>query len=128
MTLTRTVTLRFAESPAAMSGPVTALLGGALVGLGITLLVMAWRGVLVSAVDSGWRLRLLTWREKRVAPRVAISGAAAVLVGSFTGWPAAAVLAGLAVWTLPNIAGPDRQQDHALAVVDAERQVLEQQV
>jgi Flp pilus assembly protein TadB len=53
------------------------------------------------------------------AIRVAGVLAAAALVGSATGWPVAAGLAGVAAWTLPTVLGPDRGHRRTLARVEA---------
>jgi tight adherence protein B len=45
--------------------------------------------------------------------------AAAALAGTVTGWPVAAVLAGVAAWTLPTVLGPDRAHRRTLARVEA---------
>jgi tight adherence protein B len=104
------------------SGPVAAACG-AVVGLGATLLVLGVRGVerpVARPVDGpGWRERVARWRHQRMAPRLAGAIVAGLLAGLFTGWPAATVLAGLAVWALPSIAGPDRDHARQVARIEA---------
>lgn len=53
------------------------------------------------------------------AARAAAALAAAALVGTATGWPVAALLAGVAAWSLPGIIGPDRAQRRTLERVEA---------
>jgi tight adherence protein B len=45
--------------------------------------------------------------------------AAGAVVGAATGWPVAAILAGVAAWTLPAVLGPDRAHRRALERVEA---------
>jgi Flp pilus assembly protein TadB len=45
--------------------------------------------------------------------------AAGALVGAATRWPVAAVLAGVAAWTLPTVLGPDRAHRRTLDRVEA---------
>ncbi|MFE0178026.1 type II secretion system F family protein [Streptomyces sp. NPDC059002] len=56
-----------------------------------------WRG-LVARLPADWTMR-----------RVAIATACGVVTGALTGWPVAAVLATVALLTLPGLLGPDRQ-------------------
>ncbi len=51
--------------------------------------------------------------------RLAACLAAAAAVGLLTRWPVGAVLAGVAVWTLPRFLGADRAQQTALARTEA---------
>lgn len=125
-TLTGTVTDTEGLVGVVGSGPVAAACG-AVVGLGVTLLVLGVRGVerpVARPVDGpldrrGWRERLAVWRHQRMAPRLAGAMVVGLLAGLFTGWPAAAVLAGLAVWALPSITGPDREHARQVARIEA---------
>jgi Flp pilus assembly protein TadB len=111
----------------------TALLAaacGAVVGLGLMLILIGWRG---TATDPGvdvrdpvpWtaraaaRLRGLaaggSWGEHAVR-QAALAVTAAVVVGVVTGWPVGALVAGLAAWALPGVWRPD-----AAARADADR-------
>jgi tight adherence protein B len=93
-------------------GSTTAAVCGAVVGLGVALILLGWRGVPAGSLGSaaaGWRWRLKGWRARRAGLRLAGAVVAGGLAGAFTGWPAAAGLTGLATWALPNVAGPDRR-------------------
>lgn len=87
---------------------------GAGVAAGILLIVSGSRRVLAGPPRSS-RVRLT--REQ--VTRLALCIVAATLVGLLTRWPVGAVLAGLAVWTLPRHLGADRTQKQALARTDA---------
>lgn len=93
------------------------------VGLGLWLLLRGWTGSPVSAqsvaarparagvggrgADRRWLLRAL--------PIVGVG----VLVGAITGWVVGAVLAAAAVWALPRVLGPDREQAARVARFEA---------
>ncbi len=78
----------------------TALLGAG-VGLGVVLVVTGWRA---TEVDPRLRLGALSHlRHNRLTARIAGSMGGAVLVGAVTGWPVAAVLAGLGAIALPSM-------------------------
>ena len=88
------------------------------VGLGLILLLRGFR----AAPDAAPRVRTFP----RQAPsgrlwlrRVAAPAAAGMLAGMVTGWMAGAVLAALAVWTLPGALGPDREQASRIARLEA---------
>ncbi|GLH98815.1 hypothetical protein Pa4123_40900 [Phytohabitans aurantiacus] len=57
------------------------------------------------------------------APGTVLRGAgaftAAALAGAGTGWPVAAILAGVAGWTLPGVLGPDHAHQRTIARIDA---------
>ncbi|GIG63215.1 hypothetical protein Lfu02_75870 [Longispora fulva] len=62
----------------------------------------------------GARRPRLTRAERGCPPRaipiarLGVVGVVGLVVGVATGWPVAAVLAGVAAWTLPAVLGPDR--------------------
>jgi hypothetical protein len=90
-----------------------ALIGG-LVAVGGLLLVAGLRGRVprprAVTVDGGASRR---WAVSGL--RAAVVLTIMVLVGVATRWPVAALLAGVACWTLPAVIGPDRAQRQALA-------------
>src|SRR5687768_14016671 len=103
-------------------GSTLAVVCGAVVGLGLALVLLGWRGVPAGSAGSGvsgWRLRLDGWRARRAGLRLAGAVAVGVLAGAFTGWPAAAVLSGLATWALPNVVGPDRRHAWQVTRIEA---------
>lgn len=103
-------------------GSTAAVMCGAVVGLGVAFVLLGWRGIpagSVSSTVSGWRLRLEGGHARRAGLRLAGGVAAGALAGAFTGWPAAAVLTGLAAWALPNIAGPDRRHAWQVGRIEA---------
>ncbi len=51
--------------------------------------------------------------------RLAAAVAAALGVAVLTRWPVGALLAGIAVYTLPRVLGPDREHKHILARIEA---------
>jgi len=91
--------------------PTTALvtLLGVGVGLGLLLTLTGWRGV-----DPARPRRALAWctrsrpGDQRRVRRLAATLAVGVLTGVATGWVVGAVLAGLALWSLPGVLGRDR--------------------
>ncbi|HZB32923.1 MAG TPA: type II secretion protein F, partial [Streptosporangiaceae bacterium] len=51
--------------------------------------------------------------------RLVVAIGCAVIAGAVTRWPVGAVLAGLAVWWLPRLLGPDRHHEQHLARIEA---------
>jgi tight adherence protein B len=96
-------------------GPLFALLGAG-VGAGVLLLVSGLRAPALTR-SRGRAIRPM--RSNVSAVRVAGVLAVAAVVGAATGWPVAAILAGLAVWSLPGVLGPDRAHRQTLARVEA---------
>jgi tight adherence protein B len=115
-----TLTTSMATTTSLIGSSTVAAACGAAVGLGLTLVVLGIRGVEAPVHRPGWQQRLAgQQQQQRVAPRLAGALMVGVLAGAFTGWPAAAVLAGLAVWALPAIAGPDRAHAEGVARIEA---------
>jgi Flp pilus assembly protein TadB len=92
----------------------------ALLGAGVALAVLL--------LVSGLRARPKRPKQPRAARRqslgisavrLAVVLAVAALVGVATRWPVAAVLAGVAAYTLPAVIGPDRTHKRTLARVEA---------
>ncbi|QLH26981.1 type II secretion system F family protein [Streptomyces sp. Rer75] len=83
-----------------------ALLGlcGLGVGIGLIVLVSAWRGKRTPGARMwSWRSRRLVRHPSRTRWWLVAAGAAAVLVGAVTGWAAGALLAAMATWSVPYI-------------------------
>lgn len=90
---------------------------GAGIGLGLWLLI-------TPGPPARPRARLLAraWSgqlRQRATVRVVAAVAVAAVVGAVTGWPAAAVLAALAVWALPGMLGPDTEHTRRVARIEA---------
>ncbi|NUP46287.1 MAG: type II secretion system F family protein [Catenulispora sp.] len=68
-----------------------------------------------SALDA-WRKRL---SEPKMVHRLGITVGAAVLTGVFTGWPAAALLAGGVAWFAPSLMGRDTSTKTEVARIEA---------
>jgi tight adherence protein B len=102
--------------------PPTALVAllGVGVGLGLLLMLTGWRGVDPDRPPRALTRRALSWPtrrgpgDQRRMLRLAATIAVAVLTGVATGWIVGAVLAGLALWSLPGVLGRDR--DHTRRV------------
>ncbi|MFC0531351.1 type II secretion system F family protein [Phytohabitans kaempferiae] len=91
-----------------------ALLGA---GLGAAIL-LATTGLRATAAATAWTVR----RPRLTAGlfrRAATAGAAGAVVGAITGWPVAAVLAAIAVHTLPPVLGPDHAAASQVARIEA---------
>jgi tight adherence protein B len=99
-------------------GKVTASLAallGAGVGVGLVAIWAGWRGT-----DRQPAVRRVLWpKVERANLRVALAAGAAVVVGAATGWPVGAVLAGLAGWGAPSLAGGTRARQAAVARIEA---------
>src|SRR5207248_1596184 len=101
----------------------SALLGVG-VGVGLLLVIIGWRGVDPNR-RSGLFRRGQTRRaqaaprDQRQALRGGLAVAVGVLTGVATGWVVGAVLAGLAVWTLPRVLGRDPEHARRVARIEA---------
>jgi Flp pilus assembly protein TadB len=94
-------------------GPLFALLGAG-IGAGVLLLITGLRA-------PAWPARRAISRPWTAVSAVRGAGvlAVAAVAGAATGWPVAAILAGLAAWSLPAVLGPDRAHRRTLARVEA---------
>jgi len=97
------------------------IVAGLAVAVGLVLIV---RGLTGSAdqpastppILEAWRARL---SEPKTVRRLGIAFGAAVLAGVFTGWPAAALLAGGVVWFAPQLMGRDTSTKTEVARTEA---------
>src|SRR5690242_5657055 len=104
------------------SDPWTALaaLGGALAGLGLTFLLLGFRGRRQDAPPPMATARAAAVRAvqfvagpgpgrlgARISRRISVPVLVAVAAGLVTGWPVGAVLAGLGAWAVPRWWRPD---------------------
>jgi tight adherence protein B len=97
---------------------VTALaaLTGAGTGLGLLLVALGVRGVELSR-PPWWPAAGPRWERRSL--RLALAGGAGVLVGAGTGWPVGALLAALAGFFAPSLAGDAKTRTTALARIEA---------
>jgi hypothetical protein len=97
----------------------TAGLLGAGAGLGVVIAIAAWLGELATPaaeMRASWRRRLSV---DHAGVRVGSAAAGLIVVGAATRWPAAAVIAAVAGWMLPDLRGAARRRDGALARTEA---------
>ncbi|WP_197043468.1 type II secretion system F family protein [Saccharothrix sp. NRRL B-16314] len=101
-------------------GPTTgaAALLGVGTGLGLLLVVLAWRGT------DPHRPRRTTSRatgpvDQHRTLRIALAVTAGVMAGLLTGWVVGAVLAVLAAWALPQVLGRDPEHARRVARIEA---------
>jgi tight adherence protein B len=97
---------------------------GAVVGLGLTLIVSGLTPTTDGPSGSGpaglgWRARLETWRDRQVPVRLAAAIAAGLAAGVFTRWLVAAALAGLGVWALPRLLATDPDAKAKVGKIEA---------
>src|SRR5215467_9133792 len=101
------------------SAAVAGLLGAG-IGLGLVLVVTGMRRTDAPAWS---RLRYLPDRARMAGRtgrrRVAGAVVAAAVVAVVTRWPVGTLLAGVAAWWLPGIAGPDRDHHRQVARIEA---------
>jgi Flp pilus assembly protein TadB len=97
----------------------TAGILGALVGLGVVLIVAGLRRTSVPRPDHRPSRIARKLRQETTMPRVAATLITAAVVAAVTRWPAGTVLAGLAAWFLPRALGPDREHARALERIEA---------
>ena len=106
-----------------MTSLALAVLLGVGTGVGLLLFIVGWRGV-DPPRRLGWLSRARRGnqeapQDRRQAMRIGLGLVVGVLAGIATGWVAGAVLAGLAVWALPRVLGPDREHARRVARVEA---------
>ncbi len=86
-------------------------------GLGLWLIIRGWRGTPV-----GQRRTLprhINLADRQFQLRLLGSVGAGAFVGAVTGWVVGAVLAAVAVWALPRVLGPDRENTVRIARFEA---------
>lgn len=99
---------------------VVAAVCGAGFGAGLWLTIDAFRPRTAPPHRGAVGMASLTgWLQGGRRARLAAAVAAGLLTGAVTGWPVAAVLAGLAVWALPPLLGPDTAHTRRLARIEA---------
>jgi tight adherence protein B len=92
---------------------------GAIVGLGLFLVICAWRGT--GALRPSPRLRT-SWTRASIERRtLRLAGAvtAGVAVGAVTGWPVGAILAAAAGWGAPMLISGTKGRAEAIARIEA---------
>jgi Flp pilus assembly protein TadB len=98
-----------------------AALLGAGTGLGLVLVMVGWRRRTLGAfpVSMPWhRLGDRVSRDRLLVRLAGVMGAV-VVVGALTGWPVAAVLAGLGAWALPSVLGGAKVRAREVARTEA---------
>ena len=99
------------------AGTAAAGLFGAGAGLGVVLVVT---GLRAARPPASHRWQQMLDRARHASPRRMTGAlAAAVAAAALTRWPAGAVLAAVAAWWLPAIAGPDRGHGLQVARIEA---------
>jgi tight adherence protein B len=96
-----------------------AVLGGALIGLGLFVAVVATAGEPSRLVLDGPRPILPGWLSDKLALRLSLAVAAAVVVWVVTGWPACGLIAGLAAAAGPSLVGATARRQAAVARIEA---------
>ncbi|MFD2418997.1 type II secretion system F family protein [Amycolatopsis pigmentata] len=93
-------------------------------GVGLLLVIIGWRGVDPNRRPGPfgrlWSQRAsVATQDRRWILRIALAFAVGVAIGLATGWIAASVLAGLAVWALPRLVGREPEQTRRVARIEA---------
>ena len=105
------------------TGVVYAAALGAGTGLGLLLILRGIAGPTAEQEASSARpSRLSRWLAGRGpgdGRRLAVAVGVGLVVGVWTRWPVAAVLAAVAAWVLPGLIGPDREHKRRLARIEA---------
>ena len=98
-----------------------AALLGAGTGLGLVLVMVGWRRRTLGALPVSMPWHRLGDRVSRDRLLVRLAGVmgAVVVVGALTGWPVAAVLAGLGAWALPSVLGGAKVRAREVARTEA---------
>jgi Flp pilus assembly protein TadB len=97
---------------------VAAVLGGALIGLGLFVGVIAMAGEPSRLADRA-RPALPSWLSDKFALRLSLAAAATVVVWSVTGWPAGGLIAGLSAAAGPSLVGAKARRQAAVARIEA---------
>lgn len=97
---------------------VAAVVGGALIGLGVFVAVVAMAGQPSRLVQVA-RPALPAWLSDKLGLRVALAVVATVVVWVVTGWPAGALIAGLAAAAGPSLVGAKARRQAAVARIEA---------
>ncbi len=97
---------------------VTAVLGGAVIGLGVFVAVVAMAGQ-PSRLVQGGRPAVPAWLSDKFGLRVALAVVATVVVWVVTGWPAGGLIAGLAAAAGPSLVGAKGRRQAAVARIEA---------
>ncbi len=96
---------------------------GAGTGIGLLLIVRGIAGPTAEQEASFTHpSRLSRWlaaRRPGAGRRLAVAVAVGLVVGVWTRWPVAAVLAAVGAWVLPGLIGPDREHQRRLARIEA---------
>lgn len=97
---------------------VAAVLGGALIGLGVFVAVVAMAGQ-PSRLVQGARPAPPAWLSDKLGLRAALAAVATVVVWTVTGWPAGGLIAGLASAAGPSLVGAKARRQAAVARIEA---------
>ena len=97
---------------------VDAVLGGALIGLGLFVGVVALVGQ-PSRLVARTRPALPPWLSDKFALRASLAAVATVVVWAVTGWPAGGLIAGLAAAAGPSLVGAKARRQAAVARIEA---------
>ena len=97
---------------------VAAVLGGALIGLGLFVGVVALVGQ-PSRLVARTRPALPPWLSDKTALRLSLAAVATVVVWAVTGWPAGGLIAGLAAAAGPSLVGAKARRQAAVARSEA---------
>jgi Flp pilus assembly protein TadB len=97
---------------------VSAVVGGALIGLGLFVALVAMVGE-PSRLVPGVRPTLPPWLSDKLALRASLSAVATVVVWAITGWPAGALIAALAAAAAPSLIGAKARRQAAVARIEA---------
>lgn len=96
----------------------TAALAGLGTGLGFLLVILGWHGTDLQRPHSK-RMRVGSHPDQRRTLRLVLAVVVGLAIGLLTGWVVAALLAGLACWTLPQVLGRDREHVRRVARIEA---------
>ena len=97
---------------------VSAVVGGALIGLGLFVALVAMVGEPSRLVPSV-RPTLPPWLSDKLALRASLGAVATVVVWAVTGWPAGALIAALAAAAGPSLIGAKARRQAAVARIEA---------